>query len=138
MLSRRVGRRTNAAMPASLLDCVSPSSLASTRFASAMSELPGIDRRRFCATAAATLATRPLGLLDHTLRRYQTMTDVMAEVAPRARGESPDIRPFRVSFPDTDIAELRRRVKATRWPDRETVSDATQGVQLATMQKLVT
>jgi pimeloyl-ACP methyl ester carboxylesterase len=64
------------------------------------------------------------------------MTDVMPELAPRTRAESPDVRPFRVNFPDTDLAELRRRVKATRWPDRETVADASQGVQLATMQKL--
>ncbi len=64
------------------------------------------------------------------------MTDVMPELAPRTRGESPDVRPFRVSFPDADLTELRRRVKATRWPDKETVSDATQGVQLATVQKL--
>ena len=59
----------------------------------------------------------------------------LPEIAPRAR-ENPDIRPFRVNFPDTDLAELRRRVKATRWPDKETVADASQGVQLATMQKL--
>jgi len=64
------------------------------------------------------------------------MTDVMSKPAGRTRGESPDIRPFHVSFPDTELAELRRRVKATRWPDRETVADASQGVQLATMQKL--
>jgi pimeloyl-ACP methyl ester carboxylesterase len=64
------------------------------------------------------------------------MTDVIPETARRTRGENPDIRPFHVSFPDTDLAELRRRVKATRWPDRETVADASQGVQLATMQKL--
>jgi pimeloyl-ACP methyl ester carboxylesterase len=64
------------------------------------------------------------------------MTDVMPKPAARTRGENPDIRPFRVSFPDTDLAELRRRIKATRWPDRETVADASQGVQLATMQQL--
>lgn len=46
------------------------------------------------------------------------------------------IRPFEVSFPDAELAELRRRINATRWPERETVSDASQGVQLATMQKL--
>ena len=46
------------------------------------------------------------------------------------------IRPFTISFPDDDLAELRRRVAATRWPERETVTDATQGVQLATTQKL--
>ncbi len=46
------------------------------------------------------------------------------------------IRPFTVSFPNEDLMDLRRRVKATRWPDKETVNDETQGVRLATMQKL--
>ena len=46
------------------------------------------------------------------------------------------IRPFHVTFPDADLAELRRRISATKWPDRETVADATQGVQLATTQAL--
>jgi pimeloyl-ACP methyl ester carboxylesterase len=46
------------------------------------------------------------------------------------------IRHFNISFPDDDLAELRRRVAATRWPEREMVADATQGVQLATTQKL--
>ena len=46
------------------------------------------------------------------------------------------IRPFQFNFPDAELADLRRRVKATRWPDREQVTDASQGVQLATMQKL--
>jgi pimeloyl-ACP methyl ester carboxylesterase len=41
-----------------------------------------------------------------------------------------------VSFSDDDLADLRRRIKATRWPERETVNDASQGVQLATTQKL--
>jgi pimeloyl-ACP methyl ester carboxylesterase len=46
------------------------------------------------------------------------------------------IRPFHVSFPEAELAELRRRVKLTRWPERELVLDASQGVQLATMQQL--
>jgi hypothetical protein len=46
------------------------------------------------------------------------------------------IRPFHVSFPDAELTELRRRVKMTKWPERELVSDASQGVQLATMQRL--
>ena len=47
-----------------------------------------------------------------------------------------DIRPFRASFSDLELAELRRRIKATRWPEREPVADGSQGVQLATVQKL--
>ena len=46
------------------------------------------------------------------------------------------IRPFRVDVPEEELIELRRRIKATRWPDRETVTDETQGVQLATVQAL--
>ena len=46
------------------------------------------------------------------------------------------IRPFTVSFPNEDLRDLRKRVKATRWPGKETVNDETQGVRLATMQKL--
>ena len=49
-------------------------------------------------------------------------------------GES--IRPFKVNIPQSDLDDLRRRVLATKWPDHETVNDETQGVQLATMQKL--
>jgi pimeloyl-ACP methyl ester carboxylesterase len=57
-----------------------------------------------------------------------------------------DIRPFRVNFPEADIIELRRRIEATRWPEKETVTEPDispggplnwgQGVQLSTMQKL--
>jgi pimeloyl-ACP methyl ester carboxylesterase len=46
------------------------------------------------------------------------------------------LRPFRVDIPEEAIADLRRRITATVWPDKETVADASQGVQLATMQKL--
>jgi hypothetical protein len=49
----------------------------------------------------------------------------------------PDVRPFRVSVPKEDLVELRRRIAATRWPDRETVGDRSQGVQLAKLQELV-
>ena len=46
------------------------------------------------------------------------------------------IRPFEVGFPAEDVAELRRRINATRWPERETVTDDSQGVPLALMQDL--
>jgi len=53
-----------------------------------------------------------------------------------AKEQADSIRPFRVSIPEAELADLRRRIKATRWPERETVNDATQGVQLATMEQL--
>ena len=44
------------------------------------------------------------------------------------------IRPFQVmSVPEAELTELRRRINATKWPERETVADASQGVQLATI-----
>ena len=46
------------------------------------------------------------------------------------------IRPFRVDVPEEDLAELRRRIAATRWPTKELVEDRSQGVQLATLQAL--
>jgi pimeloyl-ACP methyl ester carboxylesterase len=46
------------------------------------------------------------------------------------------IRPFSVHIPQTELDELKRRILATRWPEKETVSDESQGVQIATMQKL--
>ena len=46
------------------------------------------------------------------------------------------VRPFRMNFPESDLADLRQRIVSTRWPDQETVIDASQGVQLATTQKL--
>ena len=46
------------------------------------------------------------------------------------------IRPFTFRATDEQLNDLKRRIKATRWPDRELVNDATQGVQLATMRKL--
>jgi pimeloyl-ACP methyl ester carboxylesterase len=51
-------------------------------------------------------------------------------------GRDHTIRPFHVDVPEADLAELRRRIKATRWPERETVTDDSQGVPLATMQDL--
>jgi pimeloyl-ACP methyl ester carboxylesterase len=46
------------------------------------------------------------------------------------------IRPFRVEVPQTDLDDLRRRIAATKWPERETVADSSQGVQLATVREL--
>ena len=46
------------------------------------------------------------------------------------------VRPFRVNVPEAELVDMRRRIDATRWPEREPVTDASQGVQLATIQKL--
>jgi pimeloyl-ACP methyl ester carboxylesterase len=61
-----------------------------------------------------------------------------ASSAPtRAAAEADAVRPFRINVPDEALVDLRRRAAATRWPDRETVADQSQGVQLAKIQQLV-
>lgn len=60
-------------------------------------------------------------------------------VTPPAMNQASDkaaIRLFHVNVPEAELTELRRRIHGTRWPERETVPDATQGVQLATVQAL--
>ena len=59
------------------------------------------------------------------------MTPLAAETADTA------IQPFRVNVAEADLADLKRRLAATRWPDKETVADHSQGVQLARLQELV-
>jgi len=54
----------------------------------------------------------------------------------RQATDKPAIREFQVDVPEAELAELRRRINATRWPERETVADQSQGVQLATIQEL--
>jgi len=58
-------------------------------------------------------------------------------IAADQAGEGPAIRPFSVHFQDEAIADLRRRITETRWPDKETVSDRSQGAQLATFKPLM-
>jgi pimeloyl-ACP methyl ester carboxylesterase len=97
-----------------------------------MSETPNVDRRRFLAAAATTAAASQLGLLGFS-RRVQAMTGVMTEAQT---GQKTDIRPFHFTVSDADLTDLRRRINATKWPERETVNDDTQGVQSDTIRKL--
>jgi hypothetical protein len=55
---------------------------------------------------------------------------------PQAAEGNTTNRPFRINVPEAELVDLRRRINATKWPERETVTDASQGVQLATTQKL--
>ena len=86
-------------------------------------------RRGFLATSAIAGV---LGLLDSSTRS-QAMTETLTEAEPHG---SNGIRPFRMTFAEADLIDLRRRISATRWPEQETVADASQGVQLATMKKV--
>ncbi|HYY57945.1 MAG TPA: epoxide hydrolase, partial [Pyrinomonadaceae bacterium] len=98
-----------------------------------MSTTPGFNRRRFCGVAAAAVAA--LGLQGLT-GKVKAVTDVRNEVAQQTGGEKTGIRTFKVTVPEAELTEMRRRIKATRWPERETVTDSSQGVQLAAIQAL--
>src|ERR671924_2028371 len=59
----------------------------------------------------------------------------MSATEATARGATA-LRAFDIGFDESELTELRRRIEATRWPERETVADDSQGVPLATMQEL--
>ncbi|HYS59026.1 MAG TPA: epoxide hydrolase [Gemmatimonadales bacterium] len=100
-----------------------------------MSKPPDFDRRRFVGVAAATVAAGPLGLFGFS-RRVNAMTQALSDVAQARGSDGTDIRPFRFKAADADLTDLRRRINATKWPEREIVNDQSQGVQLSTMQNL--
>ena len=81
-------------------------------------------RRSFLATSAAAGA---FGLVLLAAPSY-------AQTVPAA--EADVVRPYHINIPEEALADLKRRVGATRWPEREIVNDQSQGVQLATVQKL--
>jgi pimeloyl-ACP methyl ester carboxylesterase len=83
-----------------------------------MSKSPSPDRRKVLAVSAAVAASALMPIQGNSA----TANDA--------------IRPFHVNVPKEQLVDLRRRIVATRWPERETVSDETQGVPLAMMQDL--
>jgi hypothetical protein len=87
------------------------------------SEVVNEDRRQLLSTAAMGIAAAGAASF------------FPAQPAAAATGE--EIRPFRINVPEEALVELRRRLVATRWPEKETVADESQGVPLAVMQELV-
>ena len=60
----------------------------------------------------------------------------MNDIAHQAVVDTATMRPFHVNVPEADLTDLRRRIKATRWPEKENVADTSQGVPLAPLQDL--
>ena len=108
-----------------------------------MNETNRNSRRRFLKLSsmlglAAAFSTRTIA---ETIASPKTsgLDNIMTQTSATPAAEQTDntaIRPFQFNFTDAELADLRRRINATRWPEREQVTDASQGVQLATMQKL--
>lgn len=80
---------------------------------------------RRALSAAAAVATLGLSL-------------AAAPCAAATPSDAAAVRPFRIEVPEAALVDLRQRIRATRWPDKETVNDTSQGVQLAKLQELVT
>ena len=94
--------------------------------------LPQIpSRRRFISVAAAAAVAGSLSQLA-----FADTNQSITEITQSSGGDKTAIRTLHVHAPEAQLIDLKRRIKATRWPERETVTDASQGVQLATMQKL--
>src|SRR5438874_9977615 len=70
------------------------------------------------------------------LLKKTTSTSTMTPLYTARHTATDTIRPFQFHSSDEDLADLRQRIKATRWPEKEPVADFSQGVPLATMQKL--
>jgi pimeloyl-ACP methyl ester carboxylesterase len=66
----------------------------------------------------------------------QLQSTAPTSAGPRTAAEGTAVRPFRIRVPNAELVELRRRIKATRWPDKETVGDHSQGVPLAMVREL--
>ena len=91
--------------------------------------------RLLVALLAATVSLAPPA---RVLAQQSAQTGAQAQVTAKASTTKDNtLRPFRINVPQEALVDLRRRIAATRWPDQETVTDQSQGVQLATMKELV-
>ena len=92
-------------------------------------------RHTRCMTVLVTALGSPL--ITRSVEA-QTMTTSISSVPTKARSVTTDssVRPFRINIPQQALMDLKRRVNATRWPDKETVPDRSQGAQLASMEEL--
>ncbi|OAJ57131.1 multidrug MFS transporter [Paraburkholderia ginsengiterrae] len=96
-----------------------------------MQDEPNFKRRRFSAAAAASITAGSLGLFGLSQNARALTTG-----APHPGSDGVAVYPFHVHFPESKLVELCRRIREANWPERETVSDDSQGVPLATMQAL--
>ena len=99
-----------------------------------MSEEITYTRRRFLGGTAMTIVAAQLGMIGCAQEQSSEETQGSETQEALTSGE---IRPFRIDVPEEKLVDLRQRIAATRWPDKETVSDGSQGAQLANLQPLV-
>ncbi|MBW4455333.1 MAG: epoxide hydrolase 1 [Nostoc indistinguendum CM1-VF10] len=96
------------------------------------------QRRRFLGIAAMTIATTQLGRFGSAIAQSSNAKPKESTTTQpgTTHTDTTAIRPFRVNISKEALVNLRRRITATQWPEKETVTDLSQGLPLATMQKL--
>jgi pimeloyl-ACP methyl ester carboxylesterase len=96
-----------------------------------------LNRRRFVGTAAMSIAAAQFGVFRNApTSSSKRNSSAMNQVEQVAASDTAAVRPFQVNVPKADLAEMRRRINATRWPERETVANESQGVPLELIQGL--
>jgi pimeloyl-ACP methyl ester carboxylesterase len=88
-------------------------------------------------STAASPGARPTLSREPIMTQRNTVDAPAAAPFSREAAREDAVHPFRAHVPDADVADMKRRLAATRWPDKETVADASQGAQLARLQELV-
>ena len=94
-----------------------------------MEQLNNNSRRRFLKASSmlGLGAAFSQGMIGQAFANTQPIANHNQPIGKNA------VRPFHVNVPEAELTELRRRIRAVRWPERELVEDASQGVQLSTM-----
>src|SRR5215207_3400881 len=88
------------------------------------------------AQPTASIRQAPPTPSRETMTQLTAVNETVATPTSRDASSEEHIRPFRANVSDAAIADLRRRIAATRWPTKELVNDRSQGVQLATLKEL--
>jgi hypothetical protein len=92
----------------------------------------GLSRRALLRNGAVMAALAALSPVAQT----EVFGTAKEDSVTQTSADKNAIRPFHVNVPEAELTELQRRINSTRWPDRETVTDESQGVPLATIQEL--
>ncbi|ULJ75966.1 epoxide hydrolase family protein [Rhizobium gallicum] len=87
---------------------------------------------RLIAVAVGSLMLVPAGYVLPAIA-----ADAISATSPKSASSDESIRPFHINVPQSQLDDLRKRISETRWPDKETVDDSSQGIQLAQVQELV-
>jgi pimeloyl-ACP methyl ester carboxylesterase len=100
-----------------------------------------VTRGHLMAGMRAALSVSLLACTSLGYAQAPAASDTRGAAAGTSRtglpAEDRSIRPFKIQVPQADLDDLRRRIRATRWPDKETVADRSQGIQLSKLQELV-